>query len=150
VWRFAAVGILSSAIAAPLLVLFLMFVLALMAGDRKVLIAIGVLASLIALLLIGGSGSFALDALQMKRRVQEAAQTKYMIGSAQALLKLFVQTLSAIVLAVSAFRAARGSQVLGAAEQRASTGLVMGRRPPPAIRAGAPDVPAPAAAPLDD
>ena len=60
VWRFGAFGLLSSAIGAPLLVLLLIYALALLAGDRKVMILVAVLAALIALTLIGGSGAFAL------------------------------------------------------------------------------------------
>ena len=129
VWRFGAVGLLSSAVAAPLLVLFFIFALALFLGDRKVVLFVGVLSALIALLLIGGAGSFSLDALQMKRRVQAAAQLKYMMASGQALFKLLIEALSAIVLSVSAFRAASAKSLpVSPAEQRTSAGLVMGRR----------------------
>jgi hypothetical protein len=150
VWRFAAVATLSGAIAPPVLILFLIFVLATMSGDRKVLLTIGVVCSLLALLLIGSAGSFALDALQMKQRVQEAAQTKYLASAGQALFKLLVQTLCTIVLAVSSFRATRAAtSTLSAADQRASAGLVMGRRAG-TIRPGAADVPTAVPAPLDD
>jgi hypothetical protein len=80
VWRFGAVGLLSSAIGAPLLVLFFVFALAVFCGDKKVIMTVGVVASLIALLLVAGTGSFALDALQMKRRVQAAAQAAVHVG----------------------------------------------------------------------
>lgn len=129
VWRFGAVGLLSSAVGAPLLVLFFVFALALFAGDRKVVIGVGIVAALIALILIGGAGSFSLDALQMKRRVQAAAQLKYMMASGQALFKLLLEALSAIVLSISAFRAANAKALpVSPAEQRTSAGLVMGRR----------------------
>ena len=139
VWRFGAVGLLSSAVGAPLLVLFFVFALALFAGDRKVVIAVGVLAALIALLLISGSGSFVLDALQMKRRVQAAAQERFMMASAQAMLKLVLESITAIVLALSAFRALSRAKVFAAQrnEPRGSAALVMGRQssPRPAVAA---------------
>ena len=94
VWRFGAVGLLSSAVGAPLLVLFFIFALALFAGDRKVVIAVGVIAALIALLLISGAGSFALDALQMKRRVQAAAPNPLRMSSMTAVTKLVLARLT--------------------------------------------------------
>ena len=149
IWRFGAVGLLSSAVGAPLLVLFFVFALALFAGDRKVVAAVGVLAALIALLLIGGAGSFSLDALQMKRRVQAAAQLKYLMTAGQALVKLLIEALSAIVLSVSAFRAASAKALpVSPAEQRTSAGLVMGRRP--SGRTGPADLPAAVQSPVDD
>lgn len=149
VWRFGAVGLLSSAVGAPLLVLFFVFALALFAGDRKVVIGVGVLAALIALLLISGSGSFVLDALQMKRRVQAAAQQRFMMASAQAMLKLVLESITAIVLAISAFRALSKAKVVAAQrnEPRGSAALVMGRQssPRPPVTAAEAPTPAPAA-----
>jgi hypothetical protein len=129
VWRFGAVGLLSSAIGAPLLVLFFVFALALFCGDKKVIMTVGIVASLIALLLVAGTGSFALDALQMKRRVQAAAQQRFMMASAQAMLKLMLEAISAVVLAISAFRTMNKAKVVTAprSEARGSGSLVMGR-----------------------
>jgi hypothetical protein len=130
VWRFAAVGLLSSSVGAPLLVLFFVFALALFAGDRRVVIAVGVIATLVALLLISSSGSFVLDALQMKRRVQAAAQQRFMLASAQAMLKLILQSITSIVLALSAFRALSKAKIVAQqrSEPRGSAALVMGRQ----------------------
>src|SRR5258705_8802918 len=91
VWRFGAVGLLSSAVGAPLLVLFFVFALALFAGDRKVILTVGVISALVALLLVAGTGSFALDALQMKRRVQAAAQHRFTLAPLQATIRLLGQ-----------------------------------------------------------
>ena len=128
-WRFGAVGLLSSAIGAPLLVLFLVFALAYFCGDRKIMILCAVLAALVALLMILGAGTFALDALQMKRRVQEAAQTKFLVASGQAMLKLGLEGLAALVLTVSIVRTLRGAKAAPAprTETRASSSLLMGR-----------------------
>jgi hypothetical protein len=129
VWRFGAVGLLSSAIGAPLLVLFFVFALAVFCGDKKVIMTVGVVASLIALLLVAGTGSFALDALQMKRRVQAAAQQRFMLASAQAMLKLILEAISAVVLAITAFRTMNKAKIVAAprSEARGSGSLVMGR-----------------------
>lgn len=106
-WRFGAVGLISSAIGAPLLVLVLIYALALLSGDRKVVITVGIIAAIIAVLMIGGAGSFSLDALQMKSRVNPVALDKFKGASALALVKLIVMGVSAIVLAVSAFRSSK-------------------------------------------
>ena len=128
-WRFGAVGLLASAIGAPLLVLFLIFVLAYFSGDRKVMIACTVLASFIALFMIAGAGTFALDALQMKRRIQAAAQARFIMASGQALLKMGLQGLAALVLAVSSFRTLKGAKTLPGprTEARSSSNLLVGR-----------------------
>jgi hypothetical protein len=128
-WRFGAVGLLASAIGAPLLVLFLIYVLAYFSGDRKVMVACAVLAALIALTMIGGAGTFSLDALQMKRRIQEAAQARFVMASAQALFKMGLQGLASLVLAVSAFRTLKGAKTLPGprTEARGSSSMLVGR-----------------------
>ncbi len=124
-WRFGAVGLLASAIGAPLLVLFLIYVLAYFSGDRKVMVLCAVLAALIALMMIGGAGTFMLDALQMKRRIQEAAQARFLMASAQALFKMGLQGIAALVLAVSAFRTIKGVKTLPG--PRGSSNMLVGR-----------------------
>lgn len=128
-WRFGAVGLFASAIGAPLLVLFLIYVLAYFSGDRKVMIACAVIAAVIALLMIAGAGTFALDALQMKRRIQAAAQPRFLTASAQALFKMGVQGIASLVLAVSAFRTLKGAKALPGprTESRASSSMLVGR-----------------------
>ena len=131
VWRFGAVGLLSSAVGAPLLILFFIFALALFAGDRKVIMTVGIISAMIALVLIGGSGAFALDALQMRRRVQAAAQEKFTMASVQAMLKLILEGIAGIVLAVSAFRVlskARAIPAVRSEPRGSSASLVMGRQ----------------------
>jgi hypothetical protein len=129
VWRFGAVGFLSGAIGAPLLILFFIFALALFAGDRKVIMTVGVVAALIALLLVAGTGSFALDALQMKRRIQAAAQQRFVMVAMQAMLKIILQAISAIVLSITAFRTLKNwKRVTNTrTESRGSGSLMMGR-----------------------
>ena len=126
-WRFGAVGLVSSAVGAPLLVLTLIYALALLSGDRKVVVAVGVIAALIALLLLIGAGAFTLDALQMKSRVNPVALDKFKGASALALLKLLVMCVASIVLAVSAFRAARQSKREVVRTARPSGKLVVGQ-----------------------
>ena len=147
VWRFGFVGLFSSAIGAPLLILFLIYALAFYSGDRKVVVLCAVLAALMAFVMIAFTGTFVLDALQMKRRVQGAAQPKFLIVSAQALIKLGLQGVAALVLAVSAFRSLKAVKSVPAAraDARPSSSLLMGRASAPrpiAVEAN-PALPAP-------
>lgn len=129
VWRFGAVGLLSGAVGAPILVLFFIYALALMAGDRKVIVAVIVVSAILALILLGGSGAFALDALQMKRRVQAAAQAKFTFQVAQAMAKLLLQGLASVVLAASALVTIRGTKAAPPrAERPSGPNLIVGSR----------------------
>jgi len=126
-WRFGAVGLISSAIGAPLLVLVLIYALALLCDDRKVVLTVGIIATIIAVLMIAGAGSFALDALQMKGRVNPAALDKFKGASALALVKLLVMGVSAVVLAVSSFRSAKVMKRETARVTRPNSTLVVGQ-----------------------
>ena len=131
-WRFGAVGLISSAIGAPLLVLTLVYALALLCGDRKVVITVGVIAAIVAVLMLVGAGSFTLDALQMKGRVNPVALDKFKGASALALVKLVVMGISAIVLAVSAFRSAKLAKKETARATRLGATLIVGQSAPKA------------------
>ena len=135
-WRFGAVGLISSAIGAPLLVLVLVYALALLCGDRKVVITVGIIAAVIALLMILGAGSFTLDALQMKGRVNPAALDKFKGASALALVKLVVMAIASIVLAVSAFRSTKLMKRETVRTTRPGATLVVGQ---PAPKAAVPE-----------
>jgi hypothetical protein len=129
VWRFGAMGLLSGAVGAPLLILFLIYVLALMAGDRKVVFVVIAVSAVLALVLLGGSGAFALDALQMKRRVQPAAQPRFSVAAAQAMAKLLLQGLASVVLAASALVTIRGTKAAPVrAERPSGPNLIVGSR----------------------
>jgi hypothetical protein len=129
-WRFGAVGLVSSAIGAPLLVLVLVYALALLCGDRKVVVTVGVIAAIIAVVMLLGAGSFALDALQMKGRVNPAALDKFKGASALALVKLVLMGISAIVLAVSAFRSAKLAKKEVVRTTRPGATLIVGQPAP--------------------
>ena len=127
-WRFGAMGLFASAVGAPLLVLFLIYALAFAMGDRKVIAACGVMAAVLALIMLVGVVSFSLDALQMKSRIQAAGQLRFYTASVQATLKLVLQGIASLVFAVSAFRAL-GDRKLAAPkiDRRPSASLVVGR-----------------------
>jgi hypothetical protein len=131
-WRFGAVGLISSAIGAPLLVLTLVYALALLSGDRKVVITVGVIAAVIAVLMFIGAGSFSLDALQMKGRVNPTALDKFKGASALALAKLLLMGIAAVVLAVSAFRSAKLAKRETVRVARPGATLIVGQPAPKA------------------
>lgn len=152
-WRYGAVGFLSSAISVPLLMIFLVYALAYFSGDRKTMILCAILATVITLLMIGGAGTFALDALQMKRRIQEAAQPRFMLTSGMALVKLVLEGLAALVLAVSVFRTLNGAKAASTirTESRPSSSLLMGRTSGArSVSAEVAQIPGPAHKPRDE
>ena len=128
VWRFGTMGLFASAVGAPLLVLFLIYALAYSVGDRKVVIGCGVVAGIFALMLLVGTGSFTLDALQMKSRVPVARLSQFYTASAQATIKLSLQGFAALILTVSIIRTIRDPKLASAKPERnPSANLVVGR-----------------------
>lgn len=106
-WRFGAFGQLSASAAAPLVAILLLYWIAYANADRKAMYFCAVLASIYAVLLIAAMVSFPLDAMQMRRRVAAAAQSKFSLMSATAVLRLAFYALGAVTLAVSLYRSAR-------------------------------------------
>lgn len=147
-WRFGFVGLFSDRVSAPILLLFLMYALALASGDRKVMIFIAAVSALLALFLLSGMGSFALDTLQMKRRVPPAQVAKFNVTAVQAMAKLGLQALSALVLSVSIFNTIRKAPkvVPARGEGRGQSSLIVGRSPTAARASAAPVAAAPVAA----
>ena len=144
-WRFGAVGFYSSAIGAPLLILLFIYFLAQLSGDKKITIFVGIISALIALSLVAAAGGFVLDALQMRQRIQPAAQPKFMIASVQAVFKIALEGLASLVLAVSAFRASRTTKAAMPAARaesgRSGSPMLVSR---PSARAVAVEAPQPA------
>lgn len=144
-WRFGAVGLYSGAIGATLLILFFIYVLAQLSGDKKITLFVGVISALIALSLVAAAGGFVLDALQMRQRIQPAAQPRFMLASVQGMLKIGLELLASLVLAISAFRAARTTKAVVPAARaesgRSGSPMLVSR---PSARVVAVDAPAPA------
>ena len=106
-WRFGAVGLAASAVANPLILLIFIYVLAVALGDKTTIRVVAVISGLIALFLLIGAGSFSLDTLQMKSRVQPAAADKFKLAALLALFKLLAELVSASVLTMSAIKTLR-------------------------------------------
>jgi hypothetical protein len=129
-WRFGAVGLGANAVMTPLLLLVFIYALALSVEDRAVIGVICGLSALATIVLLAASGTFALDALQMKSRVQPGALDKFTSASAQAVVKLLLEAIACAVLAVSAFRANRRPR-RDAARTPRPAGPLLGARPTP-------------------
>lgn len=126
-WRFAAEGILSSAVAAPMLALLLIFAIALATDDRVAALAVAVMAAILAIILIAGAGSFILDALQMRRRVNSAQLSRFTSATTLATCKLVLQAIAGIVLSINAFRARTAIRLAPTGPLDPSSALIMGR-----------------------
>ena len=106
VWRFSTLGGLGNSVGNFLLLILLIYWVALTFADKRALWSVGAVAALIAVVLFFGTGSFTLDALQIRARVDASAVRKFDVATAQALIKLLVEAGVATLFAVSAFRAA--------------------------------------------
>jgi hypothetical protein len=106
-WRFGVAGLLSNAAMGLSLELFLMAVIALVSNQRRVLLGLGVVSVLLAILLLGSSVLFVLDALQTRARVNPAVVRRFDFATAGALAKLLLYALANLVLARGEFLAAR-------------------------------------------
>jgi len=80
-WRLSLVGNISGAISAPILGLFLMFAIAVVAEDKGVTYLVSSLSGLAAVACLGVTGLFALDALQMRNQVQASLAESYGLTS---------------------------------------------------------------------
>jgi hypothetical protein len=124
-WRFGAFGQLSASAAAPLVALLLLYALAYACADRKMLRFCAAITIVYALLLITATLSFPLDALEMRRRVPTASQTKFGLASGDAVIRLALYSIGALVLAASQWRSARLLARIEAKAPDASSVLLM-------------------------
>ena len=132
-WRFGVLGLLANYSLGFVGELFLIFVLAVAASDRKVLIALGIVTTAMAVLLFIGCGGFALDAVQTRVRVTPQTVHRFDFAALEGLLKLILVVVSNIVLSRSAFRAARTGKARSDRSRVAETPAVITttRRPSP-------------------
>jgi hypothetical protein len=88
--------------------LFFMLAIALAAEDRGVTFAVSSLSAVFAVLCLGATGAFALDALQMKSQVQANLAESYGIASMWVVAKLILSVIALGVIATAAFRSVQG------------------------------------------
>jgi len=142
-WRFAAVGLFSGGLATPLLGVLLALATAIALAHRWMVGVVGALTALFGVLLIPMLPMFALDSLQMQSQLAPDAAARFQATWLMALLKVSVLSITAIVIAVAAFRSLRRRDDA----QRIATGTrtlerpFALQRPVPAIERTGPPVP---------
>lgn len=112
-WRFGAIGVSSNAFAKPLTLLVLMFAVAAVFADRKVMRTLGAIAGLAAVVFLAMLVDFSLGALQIRDRVPAAETTKFLIATGVAALKMVTLGAASGLLSYSAFKAAGTGGVVG-------------------------------------
>jgi hypothetical protein len=123
-WRFGAIGTLSNAASAPLLILLLILAVAALAGDRRILGTVGILSALATVLLLVCAADFTLDTLQMRARLAPGQALRFAAASGQSLMKLVLQAIAGAVLARGAWKVLRSSR--HRAPQVAAAGRLVG------------------------
>ena len=104
-WRIGVITAAAGASTAILLGLLLIYVVGTLFDDRPAIWLVASIGALMTALCVMASGSFVLDALQLKGQVSPASEVRYNVVSALALAKLCFAGVAALVVAVSAFRA---------------------------------------------
>jgi hypothetical protein len=130
-WRFSALAGASSNVGNILLLLLLLYVFALLLQDGAGLATVVGLTSVLAIVLFLAGAAFALDALQLRSRVDSQVVQRFDVAAAEAILKFIAQGVVSILMAVSALRswrlAKRQTMYRG---ERTSEELVMMRNTP--------------------
>jgi hypothetical protein len=107
-WRLGLIGTAAGGMGAQLLALFVIFALAIVFEDRAAAFGVAVLSALSGVFSAIAVVAFSLDVLQVKNEVQASLADKYDIGSVWVILRLVIGAVLFLVLAVSAWRTARG------------------------------------------
>jgi hypothetical protein len=128
-WRFGAVGLFANFAMGLSLELFLIALIALLSNQRRVLLVLGVLSVLLAVVLLGGTVLFALDALQTRARVTPAVLKRFDFAAGGAVVKMVLYAGMNLVLARGEFLAARrrGRPTTGPRSRGLVTPVVAGR-----------------------
>jgi hypothetical protein len=106
-WRYGTVGLLSGFLVSPLMGLVLAVSAAAYMGHTRMLKTLGVLSALGVLILLGATGLFTLDALQIRAQVPPEGQSSYRVGAARAWVKNTLVAAGMLWLAIGSFRVAR-------------------------------------------
>ena len=139
-WRFQTLSMLANALTAPIFILVMIYALGLAAGDRKAVVIVAVIAALLTVVVIASAGTFVLDGLQMKRRVQASLMPRFDSAFMSTLIKYAAFAPALLIFAVSAFRTSRMERVIPGADREKEGSLLVGVRPEK--RRSSPSVPA--------
>lgn len=129
-WRFSALGQASGSIGNALLLILLMYVFALLLQDSPALATVTALTALLALILFLSGAAFALDALQLRSRVDSQVVRRFDIASAEAIIKFVAQGVIATLMSISALRSWRLSKRQTFRPDRSSEEMMVVRSTP--------------------
>lgn len=142
-WRFAAIGLFSGGLATPFLGVLLALATATALRHRRMIGVVGAITALFGVLLIPMLPIFALDALQMQSQLRPDVAPRFQATWVMALLKVAALSITAIVIAVAAFRSLRrrdDTQRVAPGTRTLERPFAL-ERPVPAIERTAPPVP---------
>lgn len=128
-WRFSAFAQLGSSAPMALVALLFLYAVAYANVDKKILYFFAAVAAMYAVLLIVATASFPFDALQMRRRVPQAALRRFTMGAAGGAFRLGFGAVVSAGLAISMFRAARYLGTLIVTDNDPGRSLVMRNLP---------------------
>lgn len=125
-WRYGSVGILSGFLLTPMIGSLLAVYVAAFAGQGRVLRVLGIVDLVVAVVLVVGVGSFALDSLQVRSDTNPEARRLLETGA----VKVMVKHLAGIVafgwLGVTALKV--GKRTRGIERADAGASLLVGRK----------------------
>lgn len=127
-WRFGAAGLFSRALMTPLLGFLLAYAVALLLEQRRVLRAFSVLNAVLAVVLLGATTLFILDAVQMRAQVNPQAKTAFDVATLVALAKYGLGMVVTVAFAVTGWKGSRRDLTQPVRGKRTSPPLV-GRAP---------------------
>ncbi|MES2179284.1 MAG: hypothetical protein V4550_15605 [Gemmatimonadota bacterium] len=104
-YRYGAVTLMASTVSQLVLTLLFIYALALLAEDRKIIAACGIAGVLIAAILVVSFGAFAMDAWELRRRLEGAPLLRMETATLQAALKIVSYAAVCVVFTISARRA---------------------------------------------
>ena len=124
-WRIAVTTAAAGASTAILLGLLLIYVMGTLFEDKPVIWLVAVIGALMTALCLLAGGAFILDALQLKGRVSLGMERRYTLISGLALAKVCLAGFASLVVAVSAFRAARNLSRASRREAKRSSPVIV-------------------------
>lgn len=129
-WRFSVLGGASQSVGNILLLILLLYVFALLLGDRSALASICFLSGILAAVLLLCAAAFSLDAIQLRGRVDATAVSRFDVASVEAVAKFVTQSIVAGLMCLSALRSWRLAQQLEGRRERGADDLVVVRATP--------------------
>ncbi len=128
-WRFGAAGLFSRALMTPLLGLLLVFAVALLLDQRRILRVVAVVSGLLSLVLLGTLALFALDTLQMRAQVRPEIVPSFDVAALTAMAKYGAVIVALLMLAVPGWRNSQREKHRTRGGEAGQADLLLGGRP---------------------